>query len=148
MNKLIFVLSLSLALACISPSHEYAQFESLKGQQWAYTDTLKFGYRPPKPGKFRVSLSVRYQKEYEFSNLWLKVTDKEGVSRVDMPLFDAEGLPLGRCSSGLCTQTITWKDVEVAKSDSLFFSVIQNMRRDPLGNVSDFGIVIDRVEAQ
>lgn len=146
MNKLIIVLSLFSAAACISPSHEYARFETVKGQQWAYSDTLKFGYKPVKAEKLRISLSVRYQKEYEFSNLWLKITDKEGVSRVDIPLFDAEGTPLGKCSSGLCTQTISWKDVEVGESDSLYFSVVQNMRRDPLENVSDFGLVIDKVK--
>lgn len=146
MNKLIIVLSIFSAVACISPSHDYARFETLKGQRWAYSDTLKFGFKSAKAEKLRISLSVRYQKEYEFSNLWLKIIDKEGVSRVDIPLFDAEGAPLGKCSSRLCTQTISWKDVEVSESDSLYFSVVQNMRRDPLENISDFGLIIDIVK--
>jgi gliding motility-associated lipoprotein GldH len=148
MNKLIIAISLLSAVACISPSHEYAHFESIKGQQWTYSDTLHFGFKPIKSEKLRISLSVRYQKEYEFSNLWIKITDKDGVSRVDIPLFDAEGAPLGKCSSGLCTQTISWKDVECSESDTLIFSVVQNMRKDPLENLSDFGIVMDKVKDQ
>lgn len=149
MQRLTLILfQLVLLASCIQPEHDYAKFQTLNGQRWSYGDTLHFGFKPTTPGKYRISLSVRYDKEYEFSNLWLKVSDNAGVSRVELPLFDAEGIPLGKCGSGLCTQMISWKDIDCNMSDSLHFAVVQNMRRDPLNHISDFGIIIDKVVNQ
>lgn len=145
MRYLSFFLLLAIT-SCIEPRHDYFHYETIKGQEWSYDDTFKFGFKPETAGKYQISLSVRFEKEYEFSNIWLKVLDMSGQNRVEVPLFSPVGKPQGKCSSGLCTQLIPWKVVEVTETDSIYFHIIQNMRRDPLNYISEVGVMVDKLQ--
>jgi gliding motility-associated lipoprotein GldH len=145
--SLTFVTTLLLS-SCREGNHEYIQFQPVAGQSWSYTDAAVFETVVSRDGKYNLFVSVRHEKEYEFSNVWLKISQSSVSERVDVPLFNLQGKPLGNCSSGLCTQTVLWKEIEAKKGDTLSWGIVQNMRKNPLKHVSEVGIILDPVTAE
>lgn len=140
----IFSLAVLLLSSCDPNKHPYFEFKSVQDQSWSYADTLQFLAAPADSGLYEVFLSVRYEKEYEFSNIWLKVQEGEESFRVEIPLFDPAGKPLGKCSGALCTQSVMWKEISAVPGDSIEWDVVQNMRKDPLLKIADVGIRLQK----
>jgi gliding motility-associated lipoprotein GldH len=132
--------------SCQENKHEYISFETIPGQSWSYADTARFEVIPQRDAKCRMMISIRHEKEYEFSNIWLKIMTEEKIERVDVPLFNLQGQALGKCSSGLCTQTIFWKEIDLKAGDTLHYALIQNMRKDPLKHIAEVGLTIDPID--
>lgn len=133
-----------LVCSCDKGDFDYSKYYTVKGQQLLYTDTMEYGFIPKENNTYSLYLSVRYSDEYEFSNVWWKVTDKDITQRVEVPLFDKAGKPLGQCTGGLCTQTILWKKAELLRQDTLNVKIVQNMRRNPLNYISEVGLIAVR----
>lgn len=132
-----------LLFACSKGDFDYSQFHTVKGQELRYSDTLQYAFIPVEAKKYEVAISVRYTDEYEFSNIWWKISDNKGLHRVEMPLFDKAGKPLGSCTGGVCTQMVLWKSIDAAEGDTLNYRIVQNMRRNPLNNISEVGLIIN-----
>ena len=65
-------------------------------KNWKPTDTLKYLVDIEDINSlYDISISVRHQKEYEFSNLWLNVIDTyssvKETFRLEVPLFKNTG---------------------------------------------------------
>lgn len=130
-----------LLFACSKGDFDYSQYHTLKGQEVKYTDTLEYTFVPSESKEYNLYLSVRYTDEYEFSNIWWKINDNSGTQRIEIPLFDKAGIPLGNCTGGVCTQTVLWKKINAATEDTLNYKIVQNMRKNPLKNVSEMGLI-------
>lgn len=146
MNKTIFSLIMAIVLlnSCKSEKHYFIDMKALNKDQWAYKDTLVFKPVIKEKGAYRIALAIRYNADYEFSNVWIKYRQEKEV-RVDVPLFQLDGTPIGECSGGLCTQYGVVKDSVVLDADTLEIKLVQNMRRNPLKNITDAGIIIDKL---
>ncbi len=145
----ITAVSASLLLfACSKGDFDYSQYHTVKGQKLKYSDTLQYTFIPAEAKKYELAISVRYTDGYEFSNIWWKILDNEGLHRVEMPLFDKAGKPLGACTGGVCTQTVLWKSIDAVAGDTLNYQLLQNMRRNPLNNISEVGLIINSKKDQ
>lgn len=134
--------ALCFLVSCDEGDFEYSKFHSLSGQKITYDDTLRFEYFVKKDTLHQFYISIRYTDQYEFSNIWLKSLQEGQTSRIDIPLFDKFGQPLGQCTGGLCTQTIFWKEENLNSTDTVRIEMIQNMRKNPLLNISEVGLMI------
>lgn len=128
--------------SCDHGDFEYSQYYTAKGQELGYQDTLKFEFVPKKDSLHQLYVSVRYTDQYEFSNIWLKSYHGEESARINIPLFDKFGKPLGDCTGGLCTQTILWKEQQLTTDDTVRINFVQNMRKSPLKNISEVGLIV------
>lgn len=144
-----FIKSLSLLFigafvlsSCGAPDFVYSELHSLKDQKATYLDTLNFDYSADKMGEYHVYVVVRHTKEYEYSNIWLKALTDNQIDRVEVPLFDKTGKELGVNSGGFITTAVLWKTIELQENESLSFSLVQNMRRNPLEHISEIGVYI------
>lgn len=130
--------------------HFYNEYKTVDVKSWKSTDTLNFDVEiPDSTSVFNVALSVRHQKTYEFSNLWLNVITGFGNEtrsrRLEVPLFKNDGKPYGKSSGSLCTQTIPFeKEIRFPAKGKYRISLIQLMRKDPLDGISDVGIIMDK----
>lgn len=131
-----------LMTSCDHGDFEYSQYYTAKGQELGYQDTLKFEFVPKKDSLHQLYVSVRYTDQYEFSNIWLKSYHGEESARINIPLFDKFGKPLGDCTGGLCTQTILWKEQQLTSEDTVRINFVQNMRKSPLKNISEVGLIV------
>ena len=145
-----FILILALALSACDQKHFYNEYKTVDIKEWKSTDTLSYQIKIAEENKnYQYSISVRHSKEYEFSNLWLKVFVKgTGIDtsfRYEIPLFKNDGKPYGKNSGSLCTQTIPLKtNLPLYKKGEYQISIVQLMRKDPLDGISDVGVIIDK----
>ena len=144
MHFLPFWALLSLAISCQSSNYDYSKFYSLKGQELKYQDTLKFEFTPQDTGLYKVYLSVRYVDTYEFSNCWLKVIEHGSIRRVNVPLFDKLGQPLGKSSGGVISKTVLLEKCQIDNRRLIKLEIVQNMRKNPLPGISELGIMIKK----
>lgn len=141
-NKYIVILLASIVLySCNLNDFDYSQYRTVNQQKFNYSDTLKYEFLPVVDSSYNLFLSVRYSDLYEFSNLWLKIKDETKTVRVEIPLFDKTGKPLGNCTGGICTKTIFWK-TQAFNQDTVRWEVVQNMRKNPLESISEVGIIV------
>lgn len=147
MRKFIILFLSALFLSGCEQKHFYSEFKAIDIKAWKSTDTLTYPIKIEQENKqFQYAISVRHSKDYEFSNLWLKIFIKgNGVDtsfRYEIPLFKTDGKPYGKSSGSLCTQTIPLKTIlPLNKKGEYKISVVQLMRKDPLDGISDIGII-------
>ncbi len=147
MNKYTVLLLISILMySCSSDKYDYSEYHTISQKTFKNTDTLKYEFTSPSDNDFKLYWSVRYSDEYEFSNLWLRINDGSKIVRVEIPLFDKTGKPLGQCTGGICTQTILWKAQKLNEMDSLKFEVNQNMRKNTLEYVSEVGLLLKKLD--
>ena len=85
--------------ACVPGHNDFSEFRNLPVKGWIYDDTVKFV--PSIEDSIATGLltvAIRHNNEYEFSNLWLEVTRNtpEGIVRRDTvtlssPTFTVDG---------------------------------------------------------
>ncbi len=151
-KKQLLYFSFIILFACSAceQKHVFNEYKTVNIKEWKSTDTLTYNVKIDNDAKQYISsVSVRYQNDYEFSNLWLKISVKgNGIDtsfRFEIPLFKNDGKPYGKKSGSLCTQTIPLKTIlPILKKGNYNFSIVQLMRKDPLDGISDVGIIIDK----
>ena len=146
----LYLILFLLSFTACEQRHFYNEFKTVDIKAWKSSDTLSFPVKIEESGKnYQYAISVRHSKEYEFSNIWLKVFVKgNGVDtsfRYQIPLFKNDGKPYGKSSGTLCTQTIPLKTtLDLNKKGDYNISIVQLMRKDPLDGISDVGVIIDK----
>ena len=145
MNKFSFLLGISIMMSsCNSSDFDYSEYHTINQEQFKNSDTLKYEFSSMTDNSYKLYWSIRYSDEYEFSNLWLRINDNSKIVRVEVPLFDKTGKPLGQCTGGVCTQTIFWKIQELKEKDTISWVVNQNMRKNTLESISEVGFLIKK----
>ena len=148
-KEFIYFIILLICISC-EQKHFYNEYKSVDIKAWKSTDTLSYKTKIDEDNKnYQYAISVRHSKEYEFSNLWLKVFIKgTGIDtsfRYEIPLFKNDGKPYGKSSGSLCTQTVPLKtNLPLYKKGNYTISIVQLMRKDPLDGISDVGVIIDK----
>ncbi|MBD5253578.1 MAG: gliding motility lipoprotein GldH [Barnesiella sp.] len=89
-------------LAGCDTSGEDTLYSNLPDEGWAYTDTLVF---TPRPGAGPLSVAVRHDASYPYSNLWLEIAVTSGgkdisADTVNLTLCDPYGRWLGKGFGG------------------------------------------------
>ena len=150
MKQIVFILLTAVLLYACEKKHFYNKYQSVNIKAWKSSDTATFPIAIENAAHaYKYALSVRYAKDYEFSNVWLKVTVKGNTLdtsfRYEIPLFMKDGKPYGKCSGSLCTQTVPLKtNLPIAQKGNYTISIVQLMRKDPLDGISDVGIIMDQ----
>ncbi|MBK9328882.1 MAG: gliding motility lipoprotein GldH [Sphingobacteriales bacterium] len=147
----IHLLFLCFGLIACEQKHFYNDYKSVDIRKWRSTDTLTYDIQIVESNHiYHYAVSVRHSKEYEFSNLWLKVLIKgsNGLDtsfRYEIPLFRNDGNPYGKTTGSLCTQTVPLRtSLPLSAKGNYTIQIIQLMRKDPIDGVSDIGVIIDQ----
>ncbi|MDE6581402.1 MAG: gliding motility lipoprotein GldH [Duncaniella sp.] len=98
----LLLTAITIILAGCDTSGEDTLFTNLPDNGWAYTDALSFS---PRPGKGELSIAVRHDASYPYSNLWLEVAVVSGgknisTDTVNLTLCDPYGHWLGKGFGG------------------------------------------------
>lgn len=147
-NFLIIFITTLFCIAC-EQKHFYNEYKPVDVNAWKSTDTLSYLFDVKDiNASYDLSISIRYQNNYEFSNIWLSISDiidAEKTVRFNVPLFKKDGKPYGEKSGSLYTQTMPFqKQIKFSKAGKYNIKLVQLMRKDPLDGISDVGIIIDK----
>jgi gliding motility-associated lipoprotein GldH len=152
MPRYLFILC-GLALFGSCGRQPIEKFDAIDKMVWDYNTPQKFVVDIKEPGTYRVILQLRYNQEYDFSNIWVGLTETkpDGSSekaRFNIPLFDVHGRPYGSFAGRFYDRSYPDGQVDSQDMLSLDFpkpgkytlSLQHNMRNDNLAGISEVGI--------
>ena len=149
-----FLISFSVILfAACSTKYEFAEYKSVNESGWNADDTLTYKIQIEDINTaYNLTLGVRYNKGYEFNNIWFKLfgniieDGKEGRMQ-EVILFDKTGKPYGECTGSLCTQIYPIQKNYLFKKKGIYIiKIVQLMRQEPLLGVKDVGIMVEKIK--
>ena len=141
---------ISTVLLNVSCSHKEVFFEyhSFTNAEWSSGDTAVFNVKIEKNSQpYNVSVELRNNDDYPFSNLWLFINCKmpDGKSRTDTigaDLADVYGKWYGKGLS-LYNLSIPYEKAILFPDTGVYvYTVHQGMRVDPLKGITDIGLKV------
>jgi gliding motility-associated lipoprotein GldH len=151
MNKLSLLILLIIGIAatgCNTNNLVDVNSEMPK-RNWSYVNTVKASANITDPAKpFMLYFKLRHTAEYRYSNIFvlLRIKDphnKTQTKRYEFRLAQADGQWLGSGSGNLFTYKFRLlSDYHFPKSGKYEFEIEQNMRDNPLKEVSDAGLTL------
>jgi len=148
--KLLFlILSVSGIISC-SHTEVFFKYRSFPNAEWNRSDIADFNVKiDDKAQLYDVSIELRNNDAYPFSNIWLFIDYKtpDGKSRTDTisaDLADVYGKWYGKGMS-LYNLSIPYENaVLFPDTGTYIWSVRQGMREDPLKGISDIGLKVSK----
>ena len=151
-QKLTIVCSIALVFISCEDATVFSESKNVDREAWFYQDGVTFSPTIEETEKpYRVSVWVRHDKNYKFSNIWLKIISDEDLldgklNLVELKLADNSGRWIGDCSRSLCTKKIVLREEhQFTNAESFKVEVFQNMREEELIGVNSIGLLIEDV---
>lgn len=146
MRNIWWLISFILFFSC-KLSTEVNETTVIPDRKWEYSNILKFEITDIDTlASYDLYLRVRHDKKYEFSNLFLKIHEKQELQidssyRIELTLAEKDGRWIGKNSGDLYMHEYLLKD-DFRFQDTTTYSieVEQNMRENPLPHMADVGI--------
>ncbi|MFG6381890.1 MAG: gliding motility lipoprotein GldH [Muribaculum sp.] len=156
MNKLLgvyMILLFSIGLgACSSRQNDYSEFCNLPPAGWVYDDTLRFITDiADSVASGTLTVAVRHNNNYPYSNLWLELTRRSGVDKisrdtVNLQLADIYGRWYGNGFGASYQFSDTVRGItRLFRGDTI--TVRHIMRLDTLPDVEQLGITFVSTES-
>lgn len=151
-----FQLGLAICLlflaSCESPS-AFEENQTLDQSGWLYKDTLSFKADIKEANiPYNVFVNIRHSSEYPNANLWLKIETifpdgTKQLSPVNIPMADPTGKWYGQGFGSILSNEIKIQEKALFKETGIYeFKIIQDMRVNPVTELIDIGLKIEKVE--
>jgi gliding motility-associated lipoprotein GldH len=152
-KKVIFLflsLTLSGMYACKDQNTLVDTNQEIEKRTWTYIDRVKVPVTISDSSQaYNVYLNLRHTGDYKYSNIFILVHEispegKTITERKEIKLALPDGEWLGKGSGNLYSyQVLVKSKYRFAKKGNYVFQLEQNMRDNPLREVSDVGIRIE-----
>ena len=127
--------------------------QSIEEEGWTYDNPIVFEAEIlDTTARYDLHVNIRHTKDYEYSNLWMKIIttvpeEEPIVTPVNLPIANAEGKWFGSgLASVLSVKLIIQEKAILSKSGKYKFELIQNMRVNPVEEILDVGLIIEKSE--
>ena len=138
---------------CIDRSAVIDQNEEISNHNWTYLNKLKFDAKiDDEKVAYNLYVNLRITADYKYSNMFVLVTQtgpdkKSEVKRYELKLADKEGKWLGEGSGNLYSYQVPILTGYRFPAEGIYsFYIEQNMRDNPLREVSDVGLRVEKVQ--
>ncbi len=149
-NLLLLGCTLYLFAGC-DESRVYETNTPIKEYSWDSKEVIPFTFEIQDTSiYYNVYINARHTARYSYSNLWLKVTitfpgGKKVNRRFELSLADKNGKWYGNCMGDLCDLQIPFQfNAYFNKRGKYTFEIVQNMRQNPLHEIMEIGLRIER----
>lgn len=151
---LFCVLSLGLSNGCTDPKMVVDQNTEIANRNWSYLNTMKYEVKIDDPSvAYNAYLNLRVTGDYRYSNLFVLITQsnkrggKPWTTRFEFKLANKDGEWLGQGTGGLYSYQLPFKtNFKFPEKGTYSFVIEQNMRDNPLHEVSDVGLRIEKAQ--
>lgn len=151
--KFFAVLTLVFVLVACDENRIYDENKEIPNQSWEYENVIPFEAEIEDTSlRYNVYVNLRHTNQYSNSNLWilLYTTFPSGERlerRVELPLASKEGKWYGNHSGSMVNHQILIQPKAVFPEIGTYkFEIEQNMRRNPLTEILDVGIRIEKAD--
>lgn len=150
---LVFSLGLLTLQACNTENVVVDTFEAIPKQNWTYIKPIKASFNVDDSTKrYNIYVNFRHTADYKYSNVWLRFhiigpNQKDVPLRQEFQLAQADGQWLGNGSGNLFSYQLIYKEnYQFPTTGKYTLIVEQNMRDNPLKNISDVGLYVEQVK--
>lgn len=143
---LTFVTILFFASACSNDAY-YEQNNSITNRSWEYNNKISFPVHiDDSKAKYDVYVNLRHSADYNYANIYFLLHQNgphllDTAYRKEITLAQLDGRWLGKSAGNLYeTQYLAHQNFMFPDTGIYTFSLEQNMRENPLKDISDVGI--------
>jgi len=148
------LVSLALCCAgCSDPGGVTDQNTAVPGHNWTYAG--KFSYTVKIDDEkipYNLYMNLRVTADYKYSNLFVLITEtgpnkKPKITRYELKLAGKDGEWLGSGSGNLYSYQVPFRTNYKFPAKGVYhFTIEQNMRDNPLHEVSDVGLRVEKAQ--
>ncbi len=147
----IALTSLTLLTGCTDKNAVADQNQDIQDHNWTYLNKFSCDVNVADENlAYNVYMNLRVTDKYKYSNIFVLVTQtgpdkKPQVKRYELTLADKDGAWLGKGSGNLYSyQTLLHANYKFPAKGVYHFYIEQNMRDNPLREVSDVGLRVEK----
>lgn len=126
---------------------------AITDHNWSYVNKIKFDCKIDDENTgYNLFLNLRVTDNYKYSNLFILISEssagnKAKVTRYEVKLATHDGQWLGKGSGNLYSYQVPFKtNFKFPAKGNYHFEIEQNMRDNPLHEVSDVGLRVEKVK--
>lgn len=126
---------------------------AIKQHRWDYTQPVEIAVDILDVSQpYRVYVNLRHTPDYQYSNIFMLMhlrqpDGKDTAERIELTLAEPDGRWKGRgTGSNYSFQELIKDSYRFADSGQYIFSIEQNMRENPLREITDIGIRIEPIK--
>lgn len=146
----VFALFIMLLGGCTDPNAVIDNNMVINSHNWSYVNKVKFDVKIDNDNAlYNLYLNLRVTDNYKYSNLFVLIYQstpgsKAKVTRYEVKLAARDGQWLGKGSGNLYSYQVPFKTgYKFPAKGSYHFEIEQNMRDNPLHEVSDVGLRVE-----
>ncbi len=148
----IFIM-LIISPGCTDPGAVFDQNTGIANRNWGYANVVKYNVKVDDVSvPYNLYFNLRVTGDYKYSNLFLLLHTtgpalKPEVMRYELKLAEKTGEWLGSGSGNLYSYQIPFKtNFKFTVKGTYHFAIEQNMRDNPLHEVSDVGLRVAKAQ--
>ena len=155
-HRSLFILFPALMLlflnSCSDPNAIFDQNTPIENHNWSYTNRIKNAFKIDDVTiPYNLYLNLRVTGSYRYSNIFVLIRKNgpklTGVTRYEVKLANPDGEWLGTGSGNLYSyQVPILTNFKFPQRGTYTFEIEQNMRDNPLHEVNDVGIRVEKVK--
>ncbi|MEZ4883232.1 MAG: gliding motility lipoprotein GldH [Chitinophagales bacterium] len=149
--KYIGIFVFAIVLVACDESRIYEQNTEIPNRSWDYDTVIPYEVTVVDTSiRYNVYVNLRHTNQYANSNLWLMLyttfpSGEKSERRVELPLASKEGKWYGNHSGSIISHQILIQPNAIFPEKGVYrFDLEQNMRRNPLEEVLDVGIRVEK----
>jgi len=155
-HKVFFVLLPAIlmlfAIGCSDPNAIIDQNIPIENHNWSYSNRIKNAVKiDDANAAYNIYINLRVTGDYRYSNIFVLVRRNgpglKGVTRYEVKLANPDGEWLGQGSGNLYSYQVPLRtNFKFPQNGTYEFEIEQNMRDNPLHEVSDVGLRVEKVK--
>ncbi|MCJ8208266.1 gliding motility lipoprotein GldH [Mucilaginibacter sp. RS28] len=147
-----FLLTLLVISSCSDPNMVVDQNSPVNNRNWSYVNRIRYDVKIDDPSAaYNAYLNLRVTGDYKYSNLFVLISQtnlkggKPWTTRFEFKLANKDGEWLGKGTGNLYSYQLPFKtNFKFPEKGTYRFEIEQNMRDNPLHEVSDVGLRIEK----
>ena len=156
-RNLLFGLTILFSAAtitgCSDPNRVFDQNTPIVNHNWGYVNNIRYDVKIDDPSvAYNLYFNLRVTGDYKYSNLFVLLhtsgpNQKPAVVRYELKLANLQGDWLGSGSGNLYSYQIPFEGKYHFPAKGTYrFEIEQNMRDNPLHEVSDVGLRVEKAQ--
>jgi gliding motility-associated lipoprotein GldH len=148
-----FVAILLSQSGCTDKGAIIDQHNMVPDHDWTYLNKFSFNFKiDDEKSLYNVYMNLRVTSSYKYSNMFVLITQtgpdkKAKVKRYELKLANKAGEWLGTGSGNLYNYQLSFlTNYKFPAKGNYTFTIEQNMRDNPLHEVSDVGLRVEKVQ--
>lgn len=153
-RKVFFLILPALGMlftsGCTDPNAIIDQNTPIENHNWSYANKIKHSFKIDDTSvPYNLYINLRVTGNYRYSNMFVLVRRNgpklKGLTRYEIKLAKPDGEWLGQGSGNLYSQQVSiLTNYKFPEKGTYEFEIEQNMRDNPLREVSDVGLRVEK----